>query len=274
MNSSPAPSRPASTPAVHRAEAGPWLIELLPAAGYHARYVAGAASIGFAFDSQRGQHAIGSDRIVPFTANANGLAFVPAGCDVFSASAEGGEYLRLVRLDAALAGPGEAFNNRLDTQAMTLARRLRLALLQPSPLHDCEGWAQALAGCATAPGAALPSAAALSARRLRLLDDWLQASLEQPLSVEAMAALLQLSQAHFSRAFKQATGQSPHSYLLDRRIARARHLLLNSHAGLADIAQNCGFASHAHLSAAFRQRLGVTPSQLRGQPRHWPTPKR
>ncbi|WPO97958.1 AraC family transcriptional regulator [Pseudomonas sp. HR96] len=270
MTRRPAPTCPACSPSVRRAEVGPWLIELLPAMAYHARYVAPEASVGFAFDSQRGQHAIGSDRVLPFTASANGLAFVPAGCDVFSESAEGGEYLRLVRLERQDAAPwlqSDAFNNRLDRQAMTLARRLRIALLSPSPLDDCEGWALALAGCTVAARGAPPSGpgAGLTTRRLRLLDDWLQAHLEQPLSVQAMAALLGLSEAYFSRAFKQSTGQSPHSYLLDRRIARARSLLLGSSSGLADIAQRCGFASHAHLSLAFRQRLGLTPSQLRGR---------
>ena len=59
------------------------MIELLPGAPYEARYIASQAAIGFAFDSQRGVHAIGSDRIRPFYATPNGLAFVPMGCDVF-----------------------------------------------------------------------------------------------------------------------------------------------------------------------------------------------
>ncbi|MGI3745041.1 MAG: hypothetical protein ACRYF8_06050 [Janthinobacterium lividum] len=81
------------------------MIELLPAAGYATRYVAAQAAIGFAFESQRGLHAIGSDRVQPFDALPNGLAFVPAGCDVLSESPTGGEYLRLLRTDElALTG--------------------------------------------------------------------------------------------------------------------------------------------------------------------------
>ena len=117
---------------VRRVEAGPWAIELLPGSAYATRYVASQAAIGFAFDSQRGLHAIGSDRVQPFIAMPNGLAFVPAGCDVLSESPKGGEYLRVMRTDG-MALPGDrAFNNRIDPQATALALRMRSALLQTS----------------------------------------------------------------------------------------------------------------------------------------------
>lgn len=261
--------RPASSPvpaaSPRRVEAGPWLIELLPGAPYQARYVAAQAAIGFAFDSQRGVHAIGSDRVQPFTATPNGLAFVPCGCDVYSQSPAGGEYLRMVRVDGAPLAAAPAFNNVVDRPAIALAHRLRHALLQPSPLDDCEHWALALAQRAAGePGPGPLDRGSITSKRLRLLDDYIDAHLDQPLSVQTLAALLQLSEGHFSRAFRQVTGQSPHGYLIDRRIAHARRLLHDTLQGLADIAQVCGFASHAHLTAAFRQRLGVAPSVLRG----------
>ena len=65
------------------------------------------------------------------------------------------------------------------------------------------------------------------------------------------------------RAFKQATGKSPHSYLIDRRVAKARALLRDSSASLAEIALMCGFNSQAHMATLFRQRLGASPGQLR-----------
>lgn len=79
------------------------------------------SAIGFAFDSQRGLHAIGSDRVLPFDAMPNGLAFVPAGCDVLSESPKGGEYLRVMRTDGLPLVGDRAFNNRIDQQAMTPA---------------------------------------------------------------------------------------------------------------------------------------------------------
>jgi len=71
-------------------------IELLPAAAYEAAYTPEAPVIGFAFEAQAGTHAFASDRKRPFQAKPNHLSFVPAGCDVYSQSAQGGEYLRIV----------------------------------------------------------------------------------------------------------------------------------------------------------------------------------
>ncbi|MCK1791082.1 AraC family transcriptional regulator [Pseudomonas sp. TNT19] len=249
---------------VRRVEAGPWAIELLPASAYATRYVATQAAIGFAFDSQCGVHAIGSDRVLPFLAHPNGLAFVPAGCDVLSESSGGGEYLRVVRAEG-LALPGDqAFNNRIDPQAIRLAQRMRNALLHAAADDDWQAWALALAERATT-HTALPAqpAGSITAKRLRLLDEFIDAGLEGPLSVQAMAGLLELSEGFFMRAFKQATGKSPHSYLIDRRLAKARALLRDTSATLAEIALTCGFNSQAHMATLFRQRLGASPGQLR-----------
>ncbi|MDE1164538.1 MAG: AraC family transcriptional regulator [Pseudomonas sp.] len=262
MNRSPHVPTPPLCEPVRRAVAGPWAIELLPGAAYQARYVATQSAIGFAFDSQRGRHAIGSDRVRPFAATANGLAFIPAGCDVFSESPAGGEYLRLVRSDGAPLVGDQAFNNRVDPPAIALAQQMRRALLLGTLGADWEGWALALAARANGT-AAMPQKGTMTARRLRLLDDFIDAGLDGPLSVQAMAQLLELSEGYFTRAFKLAMGKSPHSYLIDRRLARARSLLRGSNLGLAAIAQACGFASQAHMATAFRQRLGICPGQLR-----------
>ncbi|WP_260963060.1 helix-turn-helix transcriptional regulator [Pseudomonas citri] len=263
MNPRNRPPSPPSEP-IRRIEAGPWTIELLPGRAYAARYVASQPAIGFAFDSQRGVHAIGSDRIQPFHAMPNGLAFVPAGCDVFSESPVGGEYLRVVRNDAVALAGHHAFNNRIDPLAIVLAHRMRGALLRATVEDDWEAWALELA--ARLEGDAIPSTIAsnaLNGRRMHLLDEFIEAGLGDPLSVQAMARLLGLSEGYFMRAFKSATGKSPHGYLLDRRLARARALMRDSSARLSDIAQACGFNSQAHMTAAFRQRLGVSPAQLR-----------
>ncbi|WP_460114969.1 helix-turn-helix transcriptional regulator [Pseudomonas sp. H2_D02] len=258
----PQPPRP--TESTRRIEAGPWLIELLPRSAYAARYVATQAAIGFAFDSQRGQHAIGSDRVLPFNAMPNGLAFVPAQCDVYSESPRGGEYLRVMRTDGVELAGDRAFNNRIDPRAIALAQRMRRALLLGSFDDDWEAWAHALAERAA-------SEKALSARpqgsitdsRMRLLDEFIDAGLDQPLGVRAMAQLLGLSEGYFMRAFKIATGKSPHGYLIDRRLAKARALIRDSSATLAEIAHACGFSSQAHMATTFKQRLGVSPTRLR-----------
>jgi AraC family transcriptional regulator len=252
------------TEPVRRVEAGSWTIELLPGSAYAARYVATHAAIGFAFDSQQGLHAIGSDRVLPFVATPNGLAFVPAGCDVLSESAEGGEYLRVVRADGLVLSGERAFNNRIDPRAICLARQMRNALLHASMDDDWEAWALALAERAMAQQALpAPPQGSITASRLRLLDEFIDAGLDGALSVQAMAGLFELSEGFFMRAFKHATGKSPHSYLIDRRLAKARALLRDSTASLSEIALTCGFNSQAHMATAFKQRLGVSPAQLR-----------
>ncbi|WP_150583061.1 helix-turn-helix transcriptional regulator [Pseudomonas fluorescens] len=249
---------------VRRVEAGPWLIELLPGSAYAARYVATHSAIGFAFDSQQGLHAIGSDRVLPFVCAPNSLAFVPAGCDVLSESPVGGEYLRVVHADGIERMADRVFNNRIDAQAIALAQCMRRALLKPSFDDDWQAWALALTERAQySAGLATPHQSSINSKRMRLLDDFIDAGLEGPVSVQAMAGLLGLSEGFFMRAFKQATGRSPHSYLIDRRLARARACLRDSTASLSDIALACGFSSQAHMATAFKQRMGVGPAQLR-----------
>jgi AraC family transcriptional regulator len=249
---------------IRRIEAGPWTIELLPGAAYATRYVATQAAIGFAFDSQRGLHAIGSDRVRPFDAMPNGLAFIPAGCDVLSESPKGGEYLRVMRTDGISLVGDRAFNNRIDQPAVNLALRMRRALLQASVEDDCEAWALALAERTEGiEASSVPPQGSITASRMRLLDEFIDAGLDGPLGIQAMAGLLELSEGYFMRAFKNATGKSPHSYLIDRRLAKARASMRDSTASLAEIALTCGFNSQAHMTTAFKQRLGVSPAQLR-----------
>lgn len=239
------------------------MIELLPACAYATRYVPSQSAMGFAFDSQRGLHAIGSDRVLPFTAMPNSLAFVPAGCDVLSESLSGGEYLRVVRTDGMALNGDQAFNNRLDQQATRLASLMRSALLRATVDDDWEAWALALAQRALCHQAHPVAGGSINPSRMRLLDEFIDAGLDGPIGVKAMAQLLGLSEGYFIRAFKTATGQGPHAYLIDRRVTKARALMRDTPVGLSDIALTCGFNSQAHMATVFRQRLGVSPGQLR-----------
>ena len=71
------------------------------------------------------------------------------------------------------------------------------------------------------------------------------------------------SRTHFLRMFRVATGTTPHRYLLQLRVRRAQELMHLASLSLIDIAAHCGFSSHAHMSKAFRQFLGVSPSTYR-----------
>jgi AraC family transcriptional regulator len=83
------------------------------------------------------------------------------------------------------------------------------------------------------------------------------------LSLQALANESGYSRVHFVRMFRAATGYSPHNYLLNLRLERARELLKNPSLSLIDIALDCGFSSHSHMSRLFHKSVGVTPSAYR-----------
>jgi AraC family transcriptional regulator len=88
-------------------------------------------------------------------------------------------------------------------------------------------------------------------------------SFDSDLSLQALANESGYSRVHFVRMFRAATGYSPHNYLLNLRLERARELLKNPSLSLIDIALDCGFSSHSHLSRLFHKRVGITPSAYR-----------
>ena len=91
----------------------------------------------------------------------------------------------------------------------------------------------------------------------------MRAGLSENIDLAILAAESGYSRSHFLRMFRAATGQSPHRYLLELRLAEAQALIASGSMPLIDIAFACGFSSHAHLTTAFRSRFGVTPSTYR-----------
>jgi AraC family transcriptional regulator len=251
---------------------GAWCAELLPRKPYEAAYTATLPVVGLAFDGQAGVHAFGSDRKADFQAKPNGLAYVPAGCDVYSRSTHGGEYLKITleRSREETWPSPRRFSDVIDPLAIDAARQLRRQLLAPRGVDElqCERLVQTLQertlrivnGGRTEPGARTW----MTSRRLRLVDELIEARLDTKLTVQQLADALGLSAGFFCRAFAAAVGQAPHDHIVDRRLSRARLLLRNPALDLSAIAHASGFASHAHMTATFRQRLGVTPSELRG----------
>jgi AraC family transcriptional regulator len=84
-------------------------------------------------------------------------------------------------------------------------------------------------------------------------------NLADDVCLSELAALVELSQAHFSRQFKISTGLPPHQYKLAMRIERAKQLLLHGQLSLKEIALSCGFFDQGHLSKAFRRIVGLSP---------------
>jgi AraC family transcriptional regulator len=87
--------------------------------------------------------------------------------------------------------------------------------------------------------------------------------LASDLTLSKLASESGYSRAHFLRMFRVATGQTPHQYLLELRLERAKQLINKDSSSLTEIAASCGFASHTSFSKAFRRRFSMTPSLYR-----------
>jgi AraC family transcriptional regulator len=233
---------------------------------------------GFAFERQHGLHAFGSDQVRAFYAAANGLAFTPAGCSVFSEAVEGGEYLTLTGDPeplAALVGeegagglPDQQFTGRVHRDGVRAAYALRRLLLSgaadPAQIESVlVSFVGALRRVADGTGPNQLPARSLTPRRLKVVEELIEARLAEPLAVSDMAAACGLSTGFFLRAFTAAVGQAPHHYLTGRRVAAARLMLRHTSTGIAEIAVQTGFCSQAHMTVCFRKHAGVTPGAYR-----------
>jgi AraC family transcriptional regulator len=99
----------------------------------------------------------------------------------------------------------------------------------------------------------------LSPYHVRQVIEHINNHLDGDLELERLAAIVQLSQYHFSRAFKRSTGMSPHQYVIQQRVERAKQLLRQGEMSICEIAIRCGFTHQSHLTRHFRRLMGVTP---------------
>jgi len=105
--------------------------------------------------------------------------------------------------------------------------------------------------------------ATLTRRKLSRVEELVESRLDAGLTLQELAAAVGYSRSHFLRAFHATTGVTPHRYLLNRRIERARRLLAETDMSIAQVAYSCGFSSQAHLTLAFRKVCGLTPGEYR-----------
>jgi len=103
----------------------------------------------------------------------------------------------------------------------------------------------------------------LLAWQVRKVRDYIDSHITGHVLVTDLCALIQRSEGHFSRYFKRTFGESPHAFLVRRRVELAAQYMLTTDAPLSDIALRCGFSDQAHLCKHFRQAAGQTPAVWR-----------
>jgi AraC family transcriptional regulator len=99
--------------------------------------------------------------------------------------------------------------------------------------------------------------------QIRKVREFVEARISGPIWVSDLCALVRLSEAHFSRAFKRTFGESPHAFVMRRRVELASQCMLQTDASLSDIAGRFGFTDQAHLCRQFRLATGQTPAAWR-----------
>jgi AraC family transcriptional regulator len=103
----------------------------------------------------------------------------------------------------------------------------------------------------------------LGAARLRRITEFVQAKMEDDLSLDEMARSVGLSTAHFARMFRKSTGETPHQFVLRLRVDRAKAMLRVSDARVFDVAVACGFKTPQHFAQVFRDACSVSPTEYR-----------
>jgi len=111
------------------------------------------------------------------------------------------------------------------------------------------------------------SRGALVAWQVHRVRAYVDAHLETSIQTKDLAAVARRSTAYFCRAFKATFGETPHAFVVGRRLHRAAELMLTSDDSLSQVALACGFADQAHLCKMFRQRHGQSPAVWRRERR-------
>ncbi len=205
------------------------------------------------------------------------LILVPAGVRAHGEFTTGGGYsdYLLVFIDEPALARGEA--SRLTRPLVgfgdpEIRRGLgRLAAEAATPDRHfamyAEGWALQTAACLArlgrTAGGTTQYRGGLSPANTRRVQGLVAEGLEGTLTVAGLAEACRLSPRHFLRAFRQTLGTTPHQYVADARLDRARQMLTAGDSDMTAIAFACGYSQAQHFSSRFRQQTGLTPTQYR-----------
>ena len=101
--------------------------------------------------------------------------------------------------------------------------------------------------------------------RLKKVLEYIHANLSDPLQLSTLAEVADTNLYHFARAFKQTVGESPHQYVLRRRIEHAKELLCDPEISVIEASVRTGFVDQSHFSKVFRRLVGTAPTHYRKQ---------
>ena len=246
-------------------------VSLLPSRPYSTHVVPRHAVLGFAFERQSGVHAIDGNRREDFDAWPGELAITQAGTEMFSESADGGEYLTI---DLGTSEETEALLHHIkaprriiagDSQVFAMGLGLRRLLLsRPTESLVIEEHVTRLLGAIRTAVARVTDASTLTRnRQMAAVLEYIDAHLSSPLQLNDMARIAGLSRLQFLRSFARAVGLTPHAFVTERRLQHARKGLSEGNTSLASLAADCGFAHQSHLGALLGRQIGLTPGRYR-----------
>jgi AraC family transcriptional regulator len=130
------------------------------------------------------------------------------------------------------------------------------SLIQTLTLHLLRNYTTAIAKNGTANGG-------LSGHRLKRVKEFIDANLESDLTLAEIAAVADLSQFHFAREFRKATGATPQQFLMQRRIEAAKELLSMDGLPIVEVSLRTGFKNQSHFTTLFRKFTSFTPKAWR-----------
>ncbi|MGY5776405.1 helix-turn-helix domain-containing protein [Rhizobium sp. LEGMi135b] len=209
------------------------------------------------------------------------IDIVPAGLDGWWEDDRDCTILRLNVQPELLRSGADALGRNPDTIALAPRFQLRDPRMESiawaikaeieSPVPSDKTYAEALGlalairlveGGGQAPVDTIPTGARLTKRHQRHLADFIEAHIDQSLSLADLAATVGLSISHLKPLFRATFGMPVHHYILTRRVERARLLILSTEMPLAEIALASGFAHQSHMTHWMRRILGLTPGML------------
>ena len=253
---------------------------------YEINFCAPQDVISIPFGVIEGTRAYNSDRRVRLATRPGDLIFHPAGATVYVDAPERVCEFLSFAIDPGLraeigaeAGPATGAPGAADSvllksaEAVGIAQLTRRFMLGGHPggrlAAESLGILALTEVLSALSGKLPPPAKGLDARRLRRILDYIDVHRGDDIGLGDLAQVCGLTAYHFARAFKQATGVTPHRYLLERRLSLACELLATVAAPIAEVARAAGFASQAHMTDTFRRVLGTTPGRYRQATASW-----